>query len=195
MNGAPHDFEERLAWGESMADEPFWEQIYRQAFPTFSAMAKNEAEGNAQRCGIDRVILLQSGRSLYVDEKKRSIRDTGDFLLEFLSNDRTGAPGWIEKDLQIDYLAYAFIPVQRCYLFPWHCLRGAWLTNKVAWLGQFKPKIARNRTYGTHSLPVPRGVLVSAVVQTLRVQLPTLPPEPSRGIFSGTPQGALELAA
>jgi hypothetical protein len=124
----------------------------------------------SQRLGIDRLILLSSGRVLAIDEKKRE-QDYNDILLEYLSNDSTGAPGWIEKELQIDYLAYAFMPSKRVYLFPWDMLRRAWLHYKADWLKKYQIPPARNKGYCTHSVAVPIVELHSAVKTAMIIQL------------------------
>ena len=33
MTLATHEFEPQLAWSEKQGDEPFWEAVYRKAFP------------------------------------------------------------------------------------------------------------------------------------------------------------------
>lgn len=157
-----HDFRERLAWSEQASAEPFWNAVYRKAFPNLVNHMQASGDTVSQRLGIDRVIILANGKTLYIDEKKRS-REYGDILLEYLSNDTTGAPGWIEKDLAIDYLAYAFMQSQRCYLFPWPMLRRAWFAYCKQWQEQYEPVIASNRGYRTWSIPVPIMVLRKAV--------------------------------
>jgi len=121
--------------------------------------------------GIDRLILLSSGQVLRIDEKKRAT-DYDDILLEYLSNDVTGAPGWIEKNLYIDYLAYAFSVKRICYLLPWLMLRKAWIENGEIWRQRYRPIIAHNETYSTHSIAVPINVLYRAVDRATRIELP-----------------------
>lgn len=101
----PADFRRDLAWGESTSVEPFWEATYRKAFPGFSAMVRNDGRNVAQYRGIDRIVLLTSGAVLRIDEKRRR-KDYGDVLLEVVANDARGEAGWMEQDLEIDYLAY-----------------------------------------------------------------------------------------
>jgi hypothetical protein len=171
-----HDFHERLAFSEAAGTEPFWDAVYRKAFPTLVGHMQTTGATASQRAGIDRVIHLANGKTLYVDEKKRE-RDYADILLEYVSNDRTGAPGWIEKDLAIDYLAYAFMPSQRCYLFPWLILRRAWIGFGAKWKEQYKPVKAQNNTYATWSIPVPILVLRRAVSTAMIIDVDVLPHE------------------
>lgn len=164
-----HSFKESLAWGEEASAEPFWEAVYRRAFPDMVSLSRNNAHNTGQRLGIDRWISLSSGKVLAIDEKRRRI-ERDDILLEYRSNDRTGAPGWINKDLQIDFLAYAFIESRRCYLFPWLLLRRAWLRFGEEWhhkafgreLG-FTLIEAQNPGYVTKSVAVPTSLLLAAV--------------------------------
>lgn len=173
-----HDFAESLAWGERDADDPFWESVYRKAFPDFLGFAKNE-DLDKQRRGIDRGLVLRHGVVL-VEEKKRA-KDWGDMLLEVVSNDRTGTLGWAEKDLAIDWLAYAFLESGRCYLFPWPAFRQAWLRLGIEWKEAAKAATrqwgrqegirrtgfgvlqAANDTYTTWSIVVPMHTVMAAV--------------------------------
>lgn len=165
-----HDFKERLAFSEAASEEPFWEAVYRKAFPSVQVIAPVHADCELQRKGVDRVLTLDNGRTLYVDEKKRS-GEWDDVLLEYVSNDSTGAPGWIAKPLMIDYLAYAFMPTRRCLLLPWYPLQRAWLLHKEQWLGQYRAVHAQNPGYRTLCLPVPIPVLMKAVVRALAVEV------------------------
>jgi hypothetical protein len=157
-----HDFEVNLAWSEAAGYEPFWDAVYRKAFPNLLNHMQCNGDTASQRMGIDRLILLSNGRTLYVDEKKRREVYT-DVLLEYISVDRTGAPGWMEKDLSIDFLAYAFIPNRECYLFPWNMLRRAWLQFGERWKQRYQKVTAKNDGYYTVSVAVPIQVLQRAV--------------------------------
>ena len=165
-----HDFRERLRFSERASDEPFWQAVYRKAFPGMVTMSLCPGNTQAQRIGIDRVITLSSGKILRIDEKKRE-KVYQDILLEYLSVDATGAPGWIEKDLLIDFLAYAFMPTQRVYLFPWEMLRRAWLQFGGKWKEEYPHIEAKNNGYSTWSVPVPIRVLRSAVHRAAIIQL------------------------
>jgi len=166
-----HDFHERLEWSEAASDDPFWRAIYQKAFPGMVSMALCSGNTVSQRMGIDRVVVLSSGKVLRIDEKKRSTV-YNDILLEYISVDTTGAPGWIEKDLMINYLAYAFMPIRRAYLFPWDMLRRAWLHYGDAWKRAYAPPVkAQNAGYKTWSIAVPTEVLRKAVSLATVIQL------------------------
>ena len=160
-----HDFKECLEFSEAAGHEDFWKAAYQRAFPNlvFQQLCRGDCRG--QRLGIDRVIQLSSGRTLFLDEKVRS-SDYSDIFLEVISNDRTGAPGWIEKDMQIDYLAYAFLPSKRVYLFNWPMLRRAWQHFRDIWKQRYTPHIqAQNEGYRSVGVAVPIRELIQAVMR------------------------------
>lgn len=178
-----HDFEASLAWGESASEEQFWEAVYFRAFPGIVSLSRSGRDNVAQRVlGIDRYVHLSSGKTLAIDEKRRR-KDWGDVLLEWMSDDVSGAPGWIEKDLQIDFLAYGFVESKRCLLFCWPMLRRAWLRFGDEWKQKaeqgadgFKVVVADNvgrsgGRYRTHGVAVPTSELLAAVKNAAIIDL------------------------
>ena len=165
-----HDFNEKLEESIKASDEPFWDAIYKKAFPNMVNHMLADADTQSQRMGIDRVILLANGKTIFIDEKKRT-QVYDDILLEYMSIDTTGAPGWIEKDLAIDYLAYAFMPNQTVYLFPWDILRRAWLHYKDKWMDTYLKVPGYNATYTTWSVAVPIKTLQNAVTTATIIRL------------------------
>lgn len=164
-----HSFQDSLAKSHAQAEAPWWFDVYRQAFPGFVSMMNVRKDGWAQRGGIDRVVQLSSGRTVTVDEKVRE-KDWGDILLERWSDRDRQVPGWIQKDLACDYIAYAFVPSERCYLFPFLDLRRAWLSHGRRWcaLAQndrdgFRIVDAQNRGYVTQSIAIPTSDLFASL--------------------------------
>lgn len=130
-----HNFFESLAASHAAEDLPIWEECYRQAFPDMVAMVNHRQDGEHQRAGIDRSIILANSKQITIDEKvrfknKRTGRVYDDIALEFLSNEQTGAPGWVCKPLLCDYIAYAIAPLGRCYLMPVVQLQTAWKKHR-----------------------------------------------------------------
>lgn len=169
-----HEFAAQDAYSKAPADEAFWLAAYKAFFPDFLSMSPCVPNVDAQRMGVDRVIVLANGREVRLDEKKRpqSYMDADgnpDILLEFLSNDQTGAPGWIEKPLLIDYIAYALMDVQTVYMLPWDGLRRVWRGNGGGWKKRYGVKKAANNGYMTHSVPVPVPELYRAISAACRV--------------------------
>lgn len=163
-----HQFKKSLELSQAQSDAPWWEQVYRRAFPTMHSMMCVRNDGWAQRGGIDRVITLESGKSIYVDEKVRA-ESWPDILLEYWSSVEHQRPGWIAQDMASDYIAYAFIPTEECFLLPFHTLRLAWHENRNAWVSKYKRVEAANKGYTTVSVAVPTGVVLSALRDAMHV--------------------------
>jgi len=169
-----NDFRECLKMSHEAEDLPFWEHVYRKAFPRMAAMVNHRADGWHQRAGIDRSIILDNSKKILIDEKVRGRnRRTGriyeDVSLEYISNDKTGALGWVCKSLACDFIAYAIAPLGRCYLLPVNQLQCAWEKNKDDWFERFHALHAKNRGYNTWFLPIPIKTLFPAIGQELRI--------------------------
>lgn len=168
-------FDADLAYSHDRSDEPRWESVYREAFPGFTAMIDLRGDGWWQRAGIDRRVCLRDSTTLTVDEKVRRIDyQQDDILLEYYSNWERRTPGWVAKDLACDYIAYAIVPSETCYLLPVKQLRRAWQVNRHEWVGAGKASAdgfrfvsASNPGYHTHSVCVPRRVLMDAIRDAL----------------------------
>lgn len=167
-----HDFKTSLALSQSQADAPWWEPVYRAAFHNFACMAYIRKDGWAQRGGVDRVITLDSGKEIKVDEKVRSI-DYPDILLEFWSDRKRRIPGWVAKDLACDFIAYAFIPSKTCHLLPFLTLRRAWQINGRNWIRRFGVIKAHNNGWTTESVPVPVEELTRGLIGAMTVNWAT----------------------
>lgn len=168
MSAVVHDFRASLAKSAAQADAPWWSEVYRLAFPTMRAMVSVRDDGWAQRGGIDRVITLKCGRSITIDEKVRD-KDWPDILLERWSDEARKIPGWVQKPLACDFIAYAFIPSSTCYLLPTLTLQKAWRDNGREWVEKYGSRNADNGKYITVSTPVPRGVLFSAMADAMKL--------------------------
>lgn len=166
---AVHNFQDSLAFSHSCDELSIWSEIYRKAFPSMVTMVNHRANGDHQKAGIDRSIILENSKQLLVDEKARRFTYRNDILLEYLSNDRTGALGWVEKPLLCDYIAYAFIYDGLAFLLPVPQMQTAWNINKTEWLRKYDYKSAPNAGYKTLSCPVPTDVLFKAIGAALRI--------------------------
>lgn len=196
-----HDFNEQLDFSHSLSDAPWWETVYRRAFFDFKAMVDLREDGWHQRAGRDRAVVLRTGRTLYVDEKGRRPRRDGtdwpDIAVEMWSQypkgpnraayPRTGGAveGWSRKPLDCDYLAYAFVKSEICYLLPFLGIRQAVQTYARDWIEEAATNFAlrasgqraqgitwirsENRGYDTISLGVPPKRLWDAVSGALTV--------------------------
>lgn len=157
-----HDFYTSLAESERVADASWWEEVYRKAFPYFKSMEKVSSGTPEQKNGIDRIVHLQGGASILVDEKVRH-DDYDDILLEIRSAEERQTPGWACKPLHCDYVAYAFLPSRRCYFLPFPLLQKTLANNWNQWLRDCKRVEARNHGYTTVSLAVPIDTLQKAM--------------------------------
>lgn len=159
-----------------MEDAPWWPRVYDRAFPGYLSSHSVRQDGWAQRGGIDRVVVLKSGKTVTVDEKVR-YEEYDDILLERWSSEQQKTPGWIQKDLACDYIAYAFVKSERCYLLPFLQLRKAWLRNGRDWI-QRHPRIpADNGSYTTVSVAVPIPELMAAIQDAMKVVWTASPQE------------------
>lgn len=183
-----HAFAESLEASHAQADAPWWEQVYQHAFGPRVTMLDVRDDGWAQRGGIDRQLHLPDGTVLKVDEKVRG-KDWGDIALERWSDRDRRKPGWIQKKLTCDFIAYAFVPSQVCYLLPFHTLRRAWRRHGQEWIDAaeyglvqqarggrhegrdgFYVVWADNGHYVTENIAVPTQVLLDAIRDAMTIR-------------------------
>lgn len=164
-----HSFVESRDRSRAQSDAPWWLDVYREAFPDLCSAVYVAADGWAQRGGIDRVLTLASGRTITVDEKVRD-KDWPDILLEYWSDRDRKIVGWVAKDLACDFIAYAFIPSETCYLLPFATLRRAWKQNRMEWCRRYRRVEAQNAGYTTVSVAVPKDVLFQALAGAMMIQ-------------------------
>lgn len=161
-----HNFEDSLKKSHEADDLPLWAECYERFFPTMQSMNCHRQDGWHQRAGIDRSIVLADSKQILVDEKVR-FRAFNDVALEYLSNDVTGAQGWVCKPLACDYIAYAIAPLGHCYLLPVTQLQRAWLVYGETWKSNYFNVVADNKSYKTHSVAVPVAVLMRSLSEML----------------------------
>jgi hypothetical protein len=165
-----HDFEESLKESRAQADGPWWETCYRAAFgASFGGMVNVRDNCAMQRAGVDRIITLTNGRVIKIDEKVRK-KAWPDILLERWSDTELKKPGWIQKPLECEFIAYAFVSIQTCYLLPALTLQRAWRLHGREWIACYGAKLALNRGYATESVPVPTEVLLRALGDAMTVR-------------------------
>lgn len=157
-----HNFERSLAISHNYSEAPWWNEIYKRAFNGLVTTVSVRQDGWAQRAGVDRVIVLKCGRIITVDEKVRQ-KDYGDIALERWSNESRKIPGWIQKPLNCDFIAYAVAPSKCCYLLPTLILQKAWRMYGRQWIKDYDRIAANNGSYVTVSVGVPVEILMSAL--------------------------------
>lgn len=161
-----HEFDESLRFSHAASDLPFWEECYRHSFPDFQTMIDHRQDGPHQRAGIDRSVVLKSSRQILIDEKVRGRNKlTGkvysDIAIEIWSDVQRRRPGWIQKSLLCDFIAYAIAPLGVCYLLPFQTLKRCWIEKGEQWKKAYGTKRAENRGYQTEFCAVPWPVLAS----------------------------------
>lgn len=164
-----HNFGRSLTLSHQYEEWDGWRRIYCRAFPGYSHMESTRDDRQMQKAGIDRIIHLEHGKELTVDEKVRPTSTHTDIMLEVWSARETRAPGWVCKPLKCDYIAYAIVAHSTCYLLPVPQLQAAWRDHGQQWTVQYGLKIAPNEGYTTQSVPVPTSVVFQAMGQQLRV--------------------------
>lgn len=170
MNDAPpHDFAQSLAYSHSVADLPFWREVYEKAFPAMRGMFDHREDGEHQRAGIDRSITLANSKQVLIDEKVRR-KAYDDIALEHLSDERRATPGWVCKPLLADYIAYAIAPIGKCYLLPVPQLQSAWARYGHLWINTYPRIVAKNSSWNTISVGVPPHILFAAIGEMLRIR-------------------------
>lgn len=125
-------------------------------------------DGYWQRSGVDRLIVLKSTKVIKIDEKVRE-KDYGDILLERWSSVEQKQPGWVQKPLECDFIAYAVAPSRRCYLLPVQTLQRAWRSCGLKWIDKYGVRNAANRGYTTQNVPVPVDELMAALADAMVV--------------------------
>ena len=165
-----NNFKEDLKYSHECEDDSCWIEIYKKAFPNVQKIISHKEDGIHQRNGIDRSIIMTNSKQILVDEKARRIKDTGDIMLEYVSNDRTQTLGWAEKALLADYIAYAFIPSGKAYMLPVLQMQAAWMKNKELWIARYGTRKAKNEYYNTLNCPVPTNELFSCIGSMLRIK-------------------------
>lgn len=173
-----HSFGESLVRSAVVASAPWWVEFYRGVFPDLQSMSSMKGDGWAQRGGIDRVLVLASGKTLNVEEKVRGevygengrpgATEPYDFCLEHTSAEEYGTAGWVTKELATDYLAYVWEPIKVGYVLPFQPLRWAWRKHHTEWIAKYRRLVADNKAYHTISVGVPIPVLLNALTEEMR---------------------------
>lgn len=169
-----HHFRTSLAISDSYRGAGWWIPVYQRAFPRLESAVAVKDDGWAQRGGIDRLVTLSCGRTFSIDEKVR-LHEWPDILLEQWSDEARRIPGWVQKPLACDFIAYAFAPTGVCYLLPVPALQRAWRMFGRDWIKHYGKRRAYNPGYVSVSVPVPKTELIWAIAQAMIVD-----PKPAR---------------
>jgi hypothetical protein len=166
-----YNFNEQLNKSENPKEEKFWQSVYKSQFPDLENMITCKGPTQAQKLGFDRILQLKSGKILFIDQKS-DYTDYQNFFLETISVEEDNAPGWMVKDLLIDYVAYAFIKRNECYFLPYYSLMRVWHFYENIWTSTYGIKKVPNescKNYNTLGIAVPINVVLQKIKDSFRV--------------------------
>ncbi len=167
-----NDFHEQLKEASDPKHDVFFRSAYDTFFGNVSFMSGTFDDIGLQRKGYDRLVILSNEKKYIIDEKIRKIPSAmyNDILLEYESS--PGNVGWIEKDLSVDYIAYAF--TDHVYMLNWVELKRLWRHLGKIWIKQLHIVEAQNPNYVTKSVAVPidkmkeyLGAIISVKIEKL----------------------------
>jgi len=175
MNSVVHSFSDQLEYSSRLSDEASWVAFYQRLWPNMVSAVRIDAPGQAQRDGVDRLVILANGREFRIDEKKRK-RAYMDILLEEWSvyygeRDSRNKIGWaLDATKRCDFVAYAIVPLHKCYLLPFEILRQAFMAHRSEWARRFRVPPAPNHGYVTMNVAIPTADLKAALWEQMHRQ-------------------------
>jgi hypothetical protein len=158
----------------------------KDTIPNYFGIVSTGNEFNFQKHGMDFIIL--TSMPFFPNSKSRLISTEvkfrfpkvdsfgrtqiyNDFLFEKVSNTKTGAIGWAEKneDYWCDLFVYYNTPIDKYYLFYWSELSKVWNHYKKEWEELYGTVTAHNieengYEYNSINVPVPEDVLLSKIL-------------------------------
>lgn len=149
-----HNFKEDLDESTLDTNDPLWIVVYKQKFGDNIKISKPVDDIEFQKKGVDKVIKHGNDTFSVIDEKVR-YHDYGDFLVEVTSCIHSNTPGWINKDLLTDYIAYHVKPSKKVIFVPFKPLQQMWKEYGDTFTSTYGTREARNPTYTTLNVPIP----------------------------------------
>ncbi len=177
-----HDFKERIEF--SLEGNKNLEAIYRSVWPELVRLEPIEGDCELQRKGVDVILHLESGKKIYIDEKKRG-KGYDDICLEVCS---VGKPlrgyikhqegsfeyqkvGWAMDTSKVcDFVLYYFEDRPEIYLLPFELMRMALAENFEDWAYHPDcswPIDAFNHGYVTRNICVPWPLLKEGITNQM----------------------------
>jgi hypothetical protein len=119
------------------------------------------ADKKMQKQGIDKTLLTQKGKKIFIEEKFRSFKfwdlRNKDILLEYISIDNKNIPGWVytsKSDFLIVVFQHLDIIKSELYVFPFEPIR-KWVRENNSAFMKFQDISAPNVNWNTISKAVP----------------------------------------
>lgn len=150
------------------------EPAYQERMNTFYKRYFCNVEGiipvgkHKQQLGYDKIVCLQDGNEIRIEEKRDTHTKTGNFAIETWSSvnpitHEKVRPGWIATS-QCDYLSYCFDPTWHVYMLPFAQLQHAWRENWTEWVKLYRERPVQNGVeYYTLIVPVPITKVLGAL--------------------------------
>jgi hypothetical protein len=176
-----NEFHVDLKYSQDKTEDQIINDFYRKFFPNMKEVkATSNFNLTAQKSGIDKIITLNNGKEIKIEEKKRRT-DYGDILLEEWSNFEKKKKGWTgDPGKTSDYIIYVILP--KIYIFPYDILQLAWRENYFTWLNKakdnkdgFKYVEAPNPGYTTTNVAVPINILFEAIQNIMKQNINIIP--------------------
>lgn len=153
-------FDRDLKYSLEQRDCEMFDNFYHRIFPDLLRV-ELVTDTTLQKKGIDKILHLNSGQKVTIDEKKRRT-DYSDILIELWSIYEHRIKGWLFTS-HCHYIVYAIMPTRKVYLLPTLLLRQAWRHNEHIWRKQYPEVKAINPTYSTISIAIPPDILLLAI--------------------------------
>lgn len=159
----PRNPQADILQAQAIEGAAWWLFAFEEYFIDLATARYLGSDGWAQRGGGDWLVMLEGGKTNYIDIKLDWTPHPR-FFLETWSNYEHRTPGWIAKSQLCDYIAYYFVNQGMIYFVPFPALRRAWVKNQADWLcgkrGALGEKSVTNRNnagyeYTTKGVPVP----------------------------------------
>lgn len=165
-----NDFYSDLKYSNDKTDNEIINDFYKNYFgrkrkPVKEIITVNDLK--RQKQGIDKIIILENGKQITIDEKKRK-KDYGDMLLEEWSNEGKKKIGWTgDPDKVTDYIAYIILPSHKIFMLPYELLQRAWVANWEDWKKRYKKPPAPNYGYFTSNIAPNWDALFNALKEEM----------------------------
>lgn len=167
-NDDPNQFQRDLEESNSIQNTEWWNTVHKTAFRNV-VQVRPVLDKLTQSRGVDRVILTQAHEDAPIHkitiEEKLDQTSYHNMALETKSTargDDEGTPGWINKPLISNLLAYGFAQRGEVHYFDTIEFMNLWKSNEVEW----KRYYGERRVYSSHArvVPVPIDVIAGQMV-------------------------------
>lgn len=174
-----NDFKKCLQFSLSI-QQHFDNTVLLKMIPYAKEVIKTPTDLDKQ--GIDYCVRCQDDSIITVDAKSRQMgakrfwhNGEPELCLERYSDVDAKIVGWLFKNSPIhpDYILYTFdkSDTDMVYLFPFHLLKKATITNGKQWADRYKIRKQPNGRYWSDAIFVPASVLIEAVSREMQMKV------------------------